>query len=212
MVGLPEETLDDVAAIASLIDTIGKLGKGIRGRPPRVRVSVSSFIPKPHTPCQWSAQDNEASLNQKHNMLQDHLRRGNVQLSWHDPRNSLLEAALSRGDRRLGQVIYTAWKKGCKLDTWSEFHDFSKWQQAFDECGVDPFYYAQRHRDPDELLPWQHINSGVSDTFLKREHQRMSSSDLTPDCRTQDCNLCGLQGLFPACRIKAQQITGNPQI
>lgn len=212
MVGLPEETLDDVAAIASLVDTIGRLGKGIRGRPPRVRVSVSSFIPKPHTPCQWSAQDNEESLNQKHNMLQDHMRRGNVQLSWHDPKTSLLEAALSRGDRRLGQVIYTAWKKGCRLDTWSEFHDFNKWQQAFDECGIDPSYYAHRHRDTDELLPWQHINSGVSDAFLKRECQRMSSLDLTPDCRSRDCNLCGMQGFFPACRIKAQQINGNPEI
>ena len=206
MVGLPTETLDDVADIANLVDTICRLGKGTRGRPPRVRVSVSSFVPKPHTPCQWSAQDREETLNQKHNMLQNHLRRGNIQLSWHDPRTSLLEAVLSRGDRRLGQVIYTAWKKGCRLDTWSEFLDYSKWQQAFDECGVDPSFYAHRDRDPEEVLPWQHISSGISNAFLKRERQNMFSLDLTQDCRHNDCNLCGMQGLFPTCRTKAQNI------
>jgi radical SAM family uncharacterized protein len=212
MVGLPTETADDVAAIASLVDTVCRLGKGIRGRPPRVRVSVSSFVPKPHTPCQWSAQDREEALNQKHNMLQNQMKRGNIQLSWHDPRTSLLEAVLSRGDRRLGPVIYTAWKKGCRLDTWSEFHDFSKWQQAFDECGVDPSFYAHRDRDPEEVLPWQHISSGISTAFLKRERQSMFSLDLTPDCRHHDCNLCGMQGLFPTCRAKAQKLNGTKGI
>ncbi|MBN1375848.1 MAG: TIGR03960 family B12-binding radical SAM protein [Dehalococcoidia bacterium] len=206
MIGLPGETLDDVASIASLVDTICRLGKGIRGRPPRVRVSVSSFVPKPHTPCQWSAQDSTETLNQKHNLLQDRMKRGSVQLSWHDPRTSKLEAVLSRGDRRLGPVIYTAWKKGCRLDTWSEFLDFSKWQQAFDECGIDPSLYAHRDRHPDELLPWQHISSGVSSAFLKKEREKMFSMDLTPDCRRNDCNLCGMQGIYPACRDRAQQV------
>jgi radical SAM family uncharacterized protein len=205
MVGLPGETLDDVQAIATLVDTICRLGKGIRNRPPRVRVSVSSFIPKPHTPCQWSAQDGEAALNEKHVLLQNHLKRGNMQLSWHDPRTSLLEAVLSRGDRRLGPVIYTAWKKGCRLDTWTEFLDHARWQQAFEECGVDPSFYAYREHDPGEVLPWQHISSGVTDAFLKREREKMLSLDVTPDCRQNDCNLCGIQGLFPSCRARAQK-------
>ncbi|MBN1690762.1 MAG: TIGR03960 family B12-binding radical SAM protein [Dehalococcoidia bacterium] len=206
MIGLPGETMDDVSSIASLVDTICRLGKGIRGRPPRVRVSVSSFVPKPHTPCQWSAQDSIETLNQKHILLQGRMKRGSVHLSWHDPRTSLLEAVLSRGDRRLSPAVYTAWKKGCRLDTWSEFLDFNKWQQAFNECGIDTSLYAHRDRHPDELLPWQHISSGVSTAFLKKEREKMFSTDLTPDCRHNDCNLCGLQGIYPACRDRAQQL------
>jgi hypothetical protein len=140
------------------------------------------------------------------------MKRGNVQLSWHDPRTSLLEAVLSRGDRRLGPVIYAAWKKGCRLDTWSEFLDYNKWQQAFDECGIDPSFYAHRDRDPEEVLPWQHISSGISNAFLKRERQSMFSLDLTQDCRNHDCNLCGMQGLFPTCRAKAQKLNGTKGI
>jgi radical SAM family uncharacterized protein len=212
MIGLPEETPDDVLAIVDLVDSVCKLGKNVRGRPPRVRVSVSSFVPKPHTPCQWSAQNTRETLEEKHNLLQSRLRRGNMQLSWHDPRISLLEAALSRGDRRLGPVIYTAWKKGCRLDTWSEFFDFDKWMQAFNECGIDPSFFANRERDPEELLPWQHIDPGVSRSFLKAERTKMPAGDLTADCRNGDCNLCGLQGNFPSCRTKAQRPKGGQQI
>lgn len=206
MIGLPSETMEDVEAIADLVGSINRLGKGIRGRPPRVRVSVSSFIPKPHTSCQWAAQDNDEQLTAKHTLLQNHLRRSSVQLSWHDPRTSLLEAALSRGDRRLGPVIYTAWKKGCRLDTWSEYLDHSRWQQAFDECGIDPSFYAHRNRDTGELLPWQHINSGISLAFLKSEQQKIATGDLTPDCRSASCNLCGMQGVTKACKARAAEL------
>ncbi|MGA9049540.1 MAG: TIGR03960 family B12-binding radical SAM protein [Dehalococcoidia bacterium] len=206
MIGLPTETLDDVIAIADLVDSVGKLGKGIRGRPPRVRISVSSFIPKPHTPCQWEAQEPEDMLNKKHLILQDRLHRSGVQLSWHDTRTSFLEATLSRGDRRMGAVIYTAWKKGSRLDTWSEFLDFDKWRQAFSECGIDPSFYAHRQRDHEEVLPWQHIASGVSTSFLKSEQHKISSEELTSDCRSADCNLCGLQGSQPSCKARAQML------
>jgi hypothetical protein len=162
-------------------------------------------VPKPHTPCQWSAQENEEELRGKHTLLQNQLRRSGVQLSWHDPKISFLEAVLARGDRRLGAVIYTAWRKGCRLDTWSEFFDFSRWQQAFDECGIDPTYYAHRERDPGEVLPWSHIRSGVSSDFLKAERQKMLSGSLTADCRLEDCNLCGLQGKQASCRVRAQK-------
>ncbi len=208
MIGLPTETLEDVVAVADLVESVGKLGKGIRGRPPRVRISVSSFIPKPHTPCQWEAQEPEDLLNKKHVILQDRLRHSGVQLSWHDTRTSLLEATLSRGDRRLGAVIYTAWKKGCRLDTWSEFLHFDKWNEAFSECGIDPSFYAHRRRDPAEIMPWQHIASGVSTAFLKAEHKKISAGDLTPDCRLADCNLCGMQGQQPSCKARAQLLKG----
>jgi len=205
MTGLPSETSDDVKDIAILVDSISRLGKSIRGRPPRVRVSVSSFVPKPHTPCQWVAQDSGEQLEAKQTLLQNLLRRSGVQLSWHDAKTSLLEAVLARGDRRIGAVIYTAWKKGCRLATWNELFDYSRWQQAFDECGIDPSFYAHRERDPDELLPWQHISPGVSAGFLKSERGRMISEELTGDCRVEKCNLCGLQGFHPYCRTKARE-------
>ncbi len=210
MVGLPTETMDDVRDIASLIDSVSRLGKSIRSRPPRVRISVSSFVPKPHTPCQWSAQDKEDTLNEKHALLHNQLRRSGVLLSWHDPKISFLEAVLARGDRRLGAVIYTAWKKGCRLDTWSEFFDFTRWQQAFAECGIDPAFYAHRERDTGEVLPWSHISSGVSSAFLKAEKQNMLSGRLTHDCRLEDCNLCGLQGSQASCRARAQKRNIEP--
>ena len=206
MIGLPTETMEDVEAIATLVNSINRLGKGIRGRPPRVRVSVSSFIPKPHTPCQWASQDDGEALAAKHSLLQSRLRRGGVQMSWHDTRTSLLEAVLSRGDRRLGPAIYTAWKKGARLDTWSEYLDYERWMQSFTECGIDPSFYAHRQREMGELLPWQHIQSGVSDAFLKAEQARMAEGSLTQDCRTASCNLCGLQGSSAACRSRAAQV------
>jgi radical SAM family uncharacterized protein len=205
MTGLPTETADDVKDIAVLVDSVSRLGKSIRGRPPRVRVSVSSFVPKPHTPCQWAAQDSGEQLEAKQTLLQHSLRRSGVQLSWHDARTSLLEAVLARGDRRIGAVIYTAWKKGCRLATWNELFDYSRWQQAFDECGIDPSFYAHRERDPGEILPWQHISPGVSPSFLKSERERMISGELTHDCRVENCNLCGLQGHHPHCREKARE-------
>jgi hypothetical protein len=198
--------MDDVRVIADLAGAVGKMGRRIRNRPPRLRVTVSSFVPKAHTPCQWSAQDTEGKLQEKHSLLQQNLQRGATQLSWHDTRISLLEAALSRGDRRLGQVIYAAWHRGCRLDTWSEFFDFSKWQQSFAECGLDASFYANRERDPSEHLPWQHISSGVSAGFLLAERERMSGGATTPDCRTGSCNLCGLQSKHPACRDRAQSL------
>ncbi|MDD5493593.1 MAG: TIGR03960 family B12-binding radical SAM protein [Dehalococcoidia bacterium] len=206
MIGLPTETLEDVRAIADLTGKICRLGKSIRGRLPGVRVSVSSFVPKPHTPCQWSAQDHEEQLSKKQSLLLHELRRSGAQLSWHDPRISLLEAALSRGDRRLGKVIYTAWKKGSRLDTWNEFFNISRWQEAFSDCGIDPSFYANRERSLDELLPWQHIDTGTGLDFLKSEYLKMQSGDVTPDCRFQSCNLCGLQKRHPSCRSKASAL------
>jgi len=210
MVGLPTETSEDVREIASLMDSISRLGRTIRMRPPHIRVSVSSFVPKPHTPCQWSAQERGDQLEAKQALLQSLLRKSGVKLSWHDISTSLLEAVLARGDRRLGAAIFSAWKKGCRLDTWSELFDYSRWQQAFQECGIDPSFYAHRERDPSELLPWQHINSGISAAFLKAERNRMFSGELTCDCRTEACNACGLQSNNVACRVKARDTTSRP--
>jgi radical SAM family uncharacterized protein len=196
MLGLPTETNEDVEGIVQLVAKIRSLGKGM----PRVRVSLSTFIPKPHTPFQWVAQEGEDELNAKHEVLKRGLRRKGSQLSWQEPKESQLEAVLSRGDRRLGQVIYRAWKLGATFDAWDECFDYQKWRRAFEESGLEADFYARRERPLDELLPWAHIDVGVSPEFLKGEYQRAMKGKETPDCRTQRCNECGLERLSADCQ------------
>ncbi len=193
MVGLPTETLEDVEGIVTLVEKVRAEGRKASGKKPMIRVSVATFVPKPHTPFQWSPQENEAPLQAKQAMLQNGLSRKGTRLSWEDPRTSLLEAVLARGDRRLGRVIQSAWKLGCKFDAWSEHFNFEKWLKAFNEAGLDPDFYARRERSTDELLPWSHIDTGISDDFLKRELQRAREGQDTPDCRNNACNTCGLE-------------------
>ena len=202
MLGLPTETTDDVEAIISLIDRISSLGRQTKGRRPQIRVSLSTFVPKPHTPFQWVAQEGQAQLNAKHELLKQGLRRKEVRLSWNDPKVSQLEAAMSRGDRRLGRVIYRAWQLGSTFDGWSEHFNHENWLRAFKEAGLEPSFYAQRERSLDEPLPWAHIDAGVSQAFLKREYQYALNGKETPGCRTEACNACGLERWQPACQQK----------
>jgi radical SAM family uncharacterized protein len=192
MVGLPTETLDDAAGIITLVDRVRAEGKKASGRKPMIRVSVATFVPKPHTPFQWSKQEGSESLTTKQELLQNGLNQKGVRLSWNDPRTSLLEAAISRGDRRLGKVILRARELGCRFDAWTEHYNHENWLKAFADCGLDPAFYASRERALDEILPWWHIDSGVSEEFLKREYQRAKEELETPDCRTGECNDCGL--------------------
>jgi hypothetical protein len=146
-------------------------------------------------------------LTAKHELLKRGLRKRAVKLSWSDPKVSQLEAALSRGDRRLGPVIYRAWKLGCVFDSWGEHFNYENWRRAFQETGLDPAFYANRARSMDESLPWSHIDVGVTTTFLKQECQRAIAGQATPDCRYEDCNLCGLQGREPNCQQKVAGTT-----
>ena len=202
MLGLPTETEDDVEDIIKLVSKIRLLGRKVSGRTPQIRVSVSTFVPKPHTPFQWSVQANEAELNARHEILKQGLRRQGTKLSWQDPKTSLLEAVLSRGDRRLGAVIHRAWKLGSVFDAWNEHFNYENWLRAFAESGLEPSFYAQRQRALDELLPWAHIDAGVTTAFLKREFQQAMKGRETPDCRYDACNTCGLQRWHPDCRKK----------
>jgi radical SAM superfamily enzyme YgiQ (UPF0313 family) len=202
MLGLPGETMEDAQAIINLIEKVHAEGEKIRKRTPQIRVNLSTFVPKPHTPFQWVAQEGEEALTAKQELLKRGLRKRAVKLSWSDPKVSQLEAALSRGDRRLGPVIYRAWKLGCVFDSWGEHFNYENWSRAFRETGLDPTFYASRARSLDELLPWSHIDVGVTTTFLKQEYQRAIAGQATPDCRYQDCNLCGLQGREPICQQK----------
>jgi radical SAM family uncharacterized protein len=193
MVGLPTETIEDVESIVTLVEKVRAEGKRASGKRPMIRISVSTFVPKPHTPFQWNPQEGETSLKNKQEILQNGLRHRSTRLSWTDPETSLLEAVMSRGDRRLGKVIHRAWELGCKYDAWSEHFNYVNWLRAFADSGLNPDFYARRERPLDELLPWAHIDTGISDTFLKQEFRRSLDGIVTPDCRTDACNTCGLE-------------------
>ena len=211
MLGLPTETVDDIEGIIQLVTKVHQLGRKTEGKRPQIRVSLSTFIPKPHTPFQWVAQEGEEQLSSKHELLKLGLRRKGIRLSWQDSKVSLLEAALSRGDRRLGNVIHSAWKLGCTFDAWGERFNYQNWLRAFDETGLEPSFYAQRERSLDELLPWAHIDVGVTTAFMKREYQRAIDGMETPDCRHKACNACGLENWQPDCQQKHQRISQSKQ-
>ncbi len=203
MVGLPTETMEDVEGIVSLVEKVRAESKRAAGRRPMLRISVATFVPKPHTPFQWSAQEDAASLTAKHEVLQRGLSRKGTRLSWQDTATSLLEACLSRGDRRLGQVIRRAWEAGSRFDAWTEHFNFKIWQDAFAAAGLTPDFYARRERPQDEFLPWSHIDNGVRVAFLQDELRRAAEGLATPDCRTGACNACGLEDA-EACRDRAR--------
>ena len=202
MLGLPTETDDDVASIIKLVEKVRSVCKKASGKTPQLRISAATFVPKPHTPFQWVAQEDELKLNAKLEILRQGLRLKGVRLSWSDYKLSLLEASLSRGDRRLGKVIFNAWKLGATFDAWTERFDHEKWFRAFEQAGLDPRFYAHRERPLDEVLPWGHIDAGVTVDFLKGEFQHAVKGKETPDCRYDSCNACGLQRWHPECQQK----------
>jgi len=160
-------------------------------------VSISTFIPKPHTPFQWSPLEQSESLEEKQHLLRRLIRGRGLKLSWNDPQTSVLESALSRGDRRLSQVILDAWQRGARFDAWSEALDVQRWWDAFASQGLDPAFYAHRQRPLDETLPWDHISFGVSKEFLVAEYHRSLRGDTTLDCRGGQCRTCGILETFP---------------
>lgn len=194
MMGLPTETPDDVVGIAELGQKIVNCyyhnPDKPKGKSVSVSVSVSCFVPKPFTPFQWEPQDSIEQLREKQKLLRDSVTTRKISLSWHDAETSYLEAVLARGDRRLGAVLEAAFRHGFNLDAWSEHFDFEKWMAMFREVGLDPDFYACRRRMKDEILPWEHIDIGVTKEFLWAENQKAHQSVTTPNCR-QECSHCG---------------------
>ena len=195
MVGLPTETLEDVAAIVYLVKKVRAIGRRHQRKRIQVNVSLGTFVPKPFTPFQWLPLVDEATLEERQALLRRGLRGPGISFSWHDPRTTLLEAALSRGDRRLGQVIYRAWQWGAKFDAWDELLDEDLWWRAFADAALDPNFYARRERPLDEVLPWDHIDVGVRKEFLVEEYQRSLRGETTIDCR-EGCVDCGVSEVF----------------
>ncbi len=195
MIGLPTETMEDVEGIAELAEkVIGvfyQIPKEIRkGRSVTVTVSTSSFVPKPFTPFQWEPQNRMETLVEKQNFLKERIKTRNISYNWHRSHVSFLEAVFAKGDRRLSEVLIAAHKKGCRFDGWDEHFSYEKWLEAFDECGVDPEFYAYRKIDHKEVLPWDHIDIGVSKAFLMKEHDKAYTEQTTPSCR-EGCAGCG---------------------
>jgi radical SAM-linked protein len=172
------------------VDEYYKIPKEQRGRGLEVTISTSSFVPKPFTPFQWEAQDTIETLGEKQVFLKNKIRSRHLKYNWHDPELSMLEAVFSRGDRRLGRVLHRAWELGCRFDSWGDHFKFDAWMQAFDNCGIDPAFYANRKRDDDEVFPWDHIDVGVSKKHLLRERKRAEKGEITPNCMTS-CVGCG---------------------
>lgn len=194
MIGLPFETMEDVEGIAGLglkvCDEYFKVPKEQRNRGLEVTISTSSFVPKPFTPFQWEPQDSMDELRTKQRFLKDHIRDRHLKYNWHDSEVSLLEAVFARGDRRTGKVLLRAWELGCKFDSWGEHFKFDEWMKAFEDCGLDPAFYANRRRGQEEVFPWDHIDVGVSKKYLLRESQRAEKGEVTPNCMDA-CSGCG---------------------
>jgi radical SAM superfamily enzyme YgiQ (UPF0313 family) len=193
MVGQPTETHEDIEGIVTLAKRVREIGRKRHGGRARVRVSTSNFIPKAHTPFQWASQATPDVLRPRHSFLRDALKRAGVAFSWEDPEHSLLEAVLSRGDRRLGKAIHRAWAAGARFDAWHEHYDWPRWERAMDESGLDPAFFAYRERGLRETFPWAHINIGVTESYLRSEWQKTLRGQTTPDCHKQPCNVCGVQ-------------------
>ncbi len=191
MIGLPGETDEDVIAIADLIRSVLNLAKE-KHRPLTINASIACFVPKPHTPFQWRAQDSVEELQRKIRMLQNAIRHKSVKLGWHPPIQSRLECILARGDRRLGKAILFAWRKGAKFDNWDEYFHYQFWEQAFDEAGLDVSIYTDGILNREEPLPWDHIDIGVSKDYLAEQDEIADLEKADPDCRIVGCKSCGL--------------------
>jgi radical SAM family uncharacterized protein len=192
MMGLPTEMDEDLAGIHEICNKAVSIAKRHKRRGD-VSVSLAGFVPKAHTPFQWEAQLDRHTLRERGRWVKNNIRNRKVSISYHEPEQTYIEGVFARGDARLADAVEEAWKRGERFDGWSEFFNFERWMQVFDDLGIDPDSYACRERSLDEILPWDHIDSGVSKQFLLRERERALSGDVTRDCR-EGCNACGWQG------------------
>ena len=195
MIGHPQETLEDVQAIVDLCRSVLAVGRQVIGARAKVTAGVSTFVPKPHTPFQWVPCDTVEQIRAKQNLLKRSLRGPGLKLNWNNPEETMLEAWLSRGDRRMGEVIYRAWRNGARFDAWQEHFRMDSWQAAFAETGLDPAFYTHRERPIDEPLPWDHIDAAVRKEFLTEDYLLSQRGQTRVDCRER-CFACGILPRF----------------
>jgi radical SAM-linked protein len=192
MTGLPTETDEDIEAIPAMVHQAIKISRKLTGRHATISVGVSSFVPKPHTPFQWFGQNSLDLLREKNSYLKKSLLRKGVKYKGHDEHMSLLEAVFARGDESLGALIESAWAEGCRLDAWTEVFNFGKWRHAMEKTGIDAAGIATKEYGCDDVLPWEHIRTGVTKEYLRKEYENALSGRFTSDCRRR-CHSCGLK-------------------
>jgi radical SAM family uncharacterized protein len=199
MIGHPSETLEDVQAIVDLCKAVLAVGRKAIGGRAQVTAGVSTFIPKPHTPFQWAPCDTVEQILEKQHLLKHGLRGKGLKLNWNPPETTMLEAWLSRGDRRMGQVILHAWRHGARFDAWEEHFKYQTWLNAFEETGLDPAFYTHRQRLADEVFPWEHISTTVRKKFLFEDYLWSQQGQTRLDCR-EHCFACGILPTFAELR------------
>ena len=198
MLGLPTETDEDILGIAEMANQIlhcWRVNAKYKNRGVKITVSTSCFIPKPQSPFQWEAQISLEEYLRRVNLLRSAITARNVTYNWHDAETSLIEAVLSKGDRRVADAIEEVWRQGGRLDAWTDYFSYERWIKAFETCGLDVDFYAHREAGKDELLPWDHIDMGVRKEHLWKEREKAYRSELSPDCRHQ-CSACGAARLL----------------
>ena len=192
--GLPFETDEDIIGIANLaqkiVDEFYSMPNKPKGKSVNVSISVANFVPKPFTPFEFHPQITREEMIRKQQLLKDNIHSKKIDFKYHENKTSFLEGVFARGDRRLGAVIYEAVKLGCKFDGWDEYFSLDKWLEAFEKLGVDPTFYANRLRDYNEIMPWDHLDYCISKEFLIAENEKASKAQTTPHCR-QKCSNCG---------------------
>jgi len=197
MLGLPTETDEDILGIAQIANDVLHAWREYatnKNRGVRITVSTSCFIPKPHTPFEWVPMVPREEYLRRVKLLREAITARNVTYNWHDAETSEIECILSRGDRRLGKVIEAVWRSGARLEAWSDFFDYARWTAALADCGVDTAFYTTRARSEEEIMPWDHIDMGVTKAHLRREYDRAFEGVLSPDCRA-GCVGCGASKL-----------------
>jgi radical SAM family uncharacterized protein len=200
MIGHPSETLEDVQAIADLCKRVLAEGRKVIGWKAKLHAGVSTFVPKSQTPFQWVSCDTPEQIRAKQELLKRELYRDkNIKLSLTEAEDSFLEAWLSRGDRHMAEVLYTAWKKGSKFDAWQEGKKYDAWMEAFEEHGLDPIFYTHRQRRTDEVFPWEHITAAVRKNFLFQDFRMSLEGEIRVDCRL-NCFACGILPTFAGMR------------
>ncbi len=199
MIGHPSETLEDVQAIADLCKAVVAEGRKVIGGRAKVNAGVSTFMPKPHTPFQWVPCDSIEQIKAKQDLLKEELRGRGLKLNWNNPYETQLEAWLSRGDRRLAEVVYQAWKRGAKFDAWGEHFNYEAWMDAFEAVGLDLQFYTHRQRPLDEVFPWEHLSTTLRKKFLTQDYMWSLEGRMRIDCREQ-CFACGILPTFSGLR------------
>ena len=194
MIGLPTETYEDLQGIVDLankiVDVYYNIPKDKRAKGLSITVSASTFVPKPFTAFQWCGQNDIKTIIEKQDFLKKNLTNKAIKFNWHEPEISVIEAVLAKGDRRLSNAIYMAWKLGCKFDSWGDLFKYDIWLKAFEDVGIDYKFYSEKEISLEQKLPWEHIDVLVSKNFLKREYNNAMNGIVTPNCR-QKCAGCG---------------------